>query len=66
MSQKIKSDRICVTCYGDNIPLQRQRFSQKILQYTQRHNIMDYLTDQPAAQFNDNHITLTWVIQTSA
>ena len=29
MSQKIKSDRICVTCYGNNIPLHRQRFSQK-------------------------------------
>ena len=31
MLQKIKSDRICVTCYDDNIRilLQRQRFSQK-------------------------------------
>ena len=29
MLQKIKSDRICATFYGDNILLQRQRFSQK-------------------------------------
>ena len=29
MLQKIKSDRICATCYGNNILLQRQRFSQK-------------------------------------
>ena len=28
MLQKIKSDRICATCRGDKIPLQRQRFSQ--------------------------------------
>ena len=29
MLQKIKSDRICATCYGDIILLRRQRFSQK-------------------------------------
>ena len=29
MLQKIKSDRICATCYGNKILLQRQRFSQK-------------------------------------
>ena len=28
MLQKIKSDRICVTCRGNKILLQRQRFSQ--------------------------------------
>ena len=28
MLQKIKSDRICATCRGDKILLQRQRFSQ--------------------------------------
>ena len=28
MLQKIKSDRICATCCGDKILLQRQRFSQ--------------------------------------
>ena len=35
MLQKIKSDRICVTCGSNIILLQRQRFSQKFLQYTQ-------------------------------
>ena len=29
MLQKIKSDRICATCYGNKILLWRQRFSQK-------------------------------------
>ena len=29
MLQKIKSDRICVTCHGNKILLQRQIFSQK-------------------------------------
>ena len=32
-SQKIKSDWSCATCWGDKFLLQRQRFSQKILQY---------------------------------